>query len=66
MDQLMASLGLPAVPPAAFKNVTKRSDWLDSKFIFLPEDIDRINTFFARDIVWFTSRFPHIDSELRQ
>jgi hypothetical protein len=66
MDQLMASLGLPAVPPAAFKNVTQRSDWLDSKFLFLPEDIDRIVTFFARDIAWFTLRFPHIHSELNK
>jgi hypothetical protein len=64
MDQLMVSLGLPAIPPAAFKNVTKSFDWLDSKYVFLPEDIARIVRFFARDMAWFTLRFPHIHSEL--
>ena len=64
MDHLMASLGLPAVPPASLKNVTQRSNWQDSKFVFLPEDIDRIVTFFARDMAWFTLHFPHIYSEL--
>lgn len=66
MDQLMASLGLPAIPPAEFKNVTKGSDRLDSTFVFHPKDIDRIVKFFARDMDWFTSRFPHIDSEFSQ
>lgn len=64
MNQLMDSLGLAPVPMSAWKNVTNKPDKLDSQFYFLPEDIERIATFYARDIDWFTLKFPDIQSEL--
>lgn len=65
MDQLMASLGLPTVPATARRFVSPKADKQDQKFSFLPEDIDRIVRFYARDIKWFELQFPHVQSEYK-
>jgi hypothetical protein len=64
MNQFMDSLCIPPVPASARRNVTNRPEGHDLKLTFLPEDIDRIVAFYARDIEWFKLQFPHIQSEL--
>jgi hypothetical protein len=63
MDQLMDSLGLSRVPRAAWRNVTKGGNSQDQQCTFTAKEIDRITTFYERDMKWFTTRFPHIFSE---
>ena len=65
MDQLMGSLGLPPVPATARRNVTAKLKGQDEKFAFLPEEIDRIAAFYARDIFWYELKFSHIQADYR-
>ncbi len=57
MSELMRSLGLPPVPETARRNVTWKAKGKDEKYIFLPEEIERIATFYSRDINWYKSNF---------
>ena len=58
MSDLMRSFGLPSVPETERRNVTWKSKGKEEKYIFLPEEIERIETFYSRDISWYQLNFP--------
>lgn len=55
MDALLATFGLPPVPKESRRNVTPPGpNWSAT-------DLARVRREVAEDLVWFESRFPHID-----
>ena len=52
MDQVLESLGLPAVPNSERRNVTQE------QMSFSQSDLDRIGQILESELIWYQSRFP--------
>ncbi len=61
MDLWMQELGLPKLSSDARRNVTQGTDQFEA---FKAVDVQRVRTFYARDIAWFEARFPHCQAEV--
>lgn len=58
MDELMLSIGLPAVKPCQRRNVTAGTAARLESRSFSQREVKRILSFYRDDVAWFQNRFP--------